>query len=180
MNSRDAAAYDEMMALIVERSAVEAAAAVAAQSSPSPINGSINGQADLDELAPSPVAAKKKRKRGSEDAFVSFILFVSAPSHRIVIYSASIKRTRSASTTSDRPSISKPQQEDTPVPTPKSISMPAPPVPPPKSSASRNRRGGGGRSRPATQAQDGASVDGMEGEFALSLSSEISSFKGQK
>jgi hypothetical protein len=73
MNSRDAAAYDEMMALIVERSAVEAAAANVTQSSPSPVNGSVNGQAEFDD-APSPAAAKKKRKRGSEDAFVSPIL----------------------------------------------------------------------------------------------------------
>jgi hypothetical protein len=36
MNSRDAAAYDEMMALLVEHSAAEAAAAVAAQSPTSP------------------------------------------------------------------------------------------------------------------------------------------------
>lgn len=79
MNSRDAAAYDEMMALIVERSAVEAAAAVAAQSSPSPINGSVNGLGDFDERAASPATAKKKRKRGSEDAFVSFSLVVSVP-----------------------------------------------------------------------------------------------------
>ena len=86
MNSRDAAAYDEMMALIVERSAVEAAAAVTLQS-PSPVNGSVIGQADLDERAPSPATAKKKRKRGSEDAFVSFILVVYAPLTRIVIYS---------------------------------------------------------------------------------------------
>jgi hypothetical protein len=71
MNSRDAAAYDEMMALIVERSAVEAAAANVTQSSPSPINGSVNGQTDFDERAPSPAAMKKKRKRGSEDTFVS-------------------------------------------------------------------------------------------------------------
>jgi len=70
---------------------------------------------------------------------------------------------RSASTTSDRPTMSKPPHEDTPAPTPKSISMPAPPVPPPKSSSSRNRRGGGGRSRPSAQAQDAASVDGDEG-----------------
>jgi len=176
MNSRDAAAYDEMMALIVERSAVEAAAAVVVHS-PSPVNGSVNGQADLDERAPSPSIAKKKRKRGSEDAFVCSISRRICTSHRIVVYSASIKRTRSASTTSDRPVVPKPQQEDTPAPAPKSISMPAPPVPPPKSSASRNRRGGGGRSRPSTQGQDAASVDGMEGELALSLSSEISSLR---
>ena len=93
------------------------------------------------------------------------------------IHSASIKRTRSASTTSDRPALPKPQQEDTPAPTPKSISMPAPPVPPPKTSAPRNRRGGGGRSRPSTQTQDAASVDGMEGELTLSLSSEIGSLR---
>ncbi|KAH9961561.1 hypothetical protein BC827DRAFT_1202858 [Russula dissimulans] len=144
MNSRDAAAYDEMMALLVEHSAAEAAAAVFTQSSPSPINGSVNGLADVDEQVPSPATSKKKRKRGSEDA-------------------ASVKRTRSASTTSDRPAVPKPPPEDTPTPTPKSISMPAPPVPPPKSSATRNRRGGGGRSRPSTQAHDAASMDGEEG-----------------
>ncbi|KAI0245580.1 hypothetical protein BJV78DRAFT_1261820 [Lactifluus subvellereus] len=140
MNSRDAAAYDEMMALLVEHSAAEAAAA---QSPHSPVNGSVNGQADGDEQVPSPITMKKKRKRGSEDA-------------------VSIKRTRSASTTSDRPAIPKAPHEETPAPTPKSISMPAPPVPPPKSSAPRNRRGGGGRSRPSTQAQDAASMDGDE------------------
>lgn len=79
MNSRDAAAYDEIMALIVERSAVEAAAAVVGHSSSSPVNGSVNGQADYDERAPSPATAKKKRKRGSEDAFVTFPLVVSVP-----------------------------------------------------------------------------------------------------
>ncbi|KAH9054310.1 hypothetical protein EDB87DRAFT_1689314 [Lactarius vividus] len=140
--SRDAA-YDEMMALIVEHSAVEAGVATSTQSPPSPINGSVNGQADGDDQLPSPATAKKKRKRASEDA-------------------ASIKRTRSASTTSDRPTLPKPPYEETPAPTPKSISMPAPPVPPPKSSSSRNRRGGGGRSRPSAQAQDTASVDGDE------------------
>ncbi|KAI0279343.1 hypothetical protein BGY98DRAFT_969102 [Russula aff. rugulosa BPL654] len=144
MNSRDAA-YDEleMMALLAD-SAAEVAAGIVVQSSPSPVNGSVNGLADVDEQVPSPAIAKKKRKRGSEDA-------------------ASIKRTRSASTTSDRPAVPKPPNEDTPVATPKSISMPAPPVPPAKSSGSRNRRGGGGRSRPSAQAQDAASVDGDEG-----------------
>jgi hypothetical protein len=81
MNSRDAAAYDEMMALIVERSAVEAAAANATHSSPSPINGSVNGQADFDEQAPSPATIKKKRKRASEDAFVSPTLCCMLASH---------------------------------------------------------------------------------------------------
>jgi hypothetical protein len=74
MNSRDAAAYDEMMALLVEHSAAEAAAAVFTQSSPSPINGSVNGLADVDEQVPSPATSKKKRKRGSEDAFVFLLL----------------------------------------------------------------------------------------------------------
>jgi hypothetical protein len=162
MNSRDAA-YDELMALIVENSVADVAGATSAQSPPSPINGSVNGQADGDEQLPSPATAKKKRKRASEDALVClspFRIFVSPNPDR----SASIKRTRSASTTSDRPTMSKPPHEDTPAPTPKSISMPAPPVPPPKSSSSRNRRGGGGRSRPSAQAQDAASVDGDEGE----------------
>jgi hypothetical protein len=74
MNSRDAA-YDEMemMALLVD-SAAEAAAAGVVQSSPSPINGSVNGLADADEQALSPATAKKKRKRGSEDASVTFTL----------------------------------------------------------------------------------------------------------
>jgi hypothetical protein len=163
MNSRDAA-YDEleMMALLAD-SAAEAATGVTVQSSPSPVNGSINGLADVDEQAPSSAIAKKKRKRGSEDAFVTLILGLLA-SQFIAICSASIKRTRSASTTSDRPALPKPTNEDTPVATPKSISMPAPPIPPAKSSGSRNRRGGGGRSRPSAQAQDAASVDGDEGE----------------
>ena len=75
MNSRDAA-YDEleMMALLVD-TAAEAAAAVAVQSSPSPLNGSVNGLADVDEQAPSPATVKKKRKRGSEDASVTFTSF---------------------------------------------------------------------------------------------------------
>lgn len=73
MNSRDAA-YDEleMMALLAD-SAAEAAAGVAVQSSPSPVNGSVNGLADVDEQ-PCPATAKKKRKRGSEDAFVTLNL----------------------------------------------------------------------------------------------------------
>ena len=69
MNSRDAA-YDEMMALIVENSVAEAAGPTSAQSPPSPINGSVNGQADGDEQLPSPATSKKKRKRTSEDASV--------------------------------------------------------------------------------------------------------------
>src|SRR5712671_1765395 len=73
MNSRDAA-YDELMVLLVEHSAAEAAAAVVTQSSPSPINGSVNRLADTDEQVPSPATSKKKRKRGSEDAFVSLTI----------------------------------------------------------------------------------------------------------
>ena len=74
MNSRDAA-YDEleMMALLVDSTA-EASATVVVQSSPSPVNGSVNGLADIDEQAPSSATVKKKRKRGSEDAFVTFTL----------------------------------------------------------------------------------------------------------
>jgi len=77
MNSRDAA-YDEMemMALLAD-SAAEAAAGVM-QSSPSPVNGSVNGLGDVDEQAPSPAIAKKKRKRGSEDAFVTLTLVLLA------------------------------------------------------------------------------------------------------
>ncbi|KAI0267116.1 hypothetical protein BC834DRAFT_1026622 [Gloeopeniophorella convolvens] len=144
MNSRDAAYDLEMMARAVETSTAEATVSTT-QPPQSPINGSVNGQADGDEQATSPVIGKKKRKRASEDA-------------------VSTKRTRSASTTSDRPVAPKPPREETPAaPTPKSISMPAPPVPPPKPTpAPRNRRGGGGRSRPAAQAQDAASVDGDE------------------
>jgi hypothetical protein len=166
MNSRDAAAYDEMMALLVEHTAAEAAAVGSVQSPASPVNGSVNGVADGDEQAPSPVTAKKKRKRGSEDASVGLtFIHLDWVADLFAICSVSIKRTRSASTTSDHPAIPKAPHEETPAPTPKSISMPAPPVPPPKTSASRNRRGGGGRSRPSTQAQDAASIDGDEGEL---------------
>lgn len=69
MNSRDAA-YDEMMALIVEKGVTEVGVASSAQSPTSPINGSVNGQVDGDEQIPSPGTAKKKRKRASEDALV--------------------------------------------------------------------------------------------------------------
>jgi hypothetical protein len=77
MNSRDAA-YDEMemMALLAD-SAAEAAAG--AQSSPSPVNGSVNGLADVDEQAPGPATAKRKRKRGSEDAFVTLTVVLFPP-----------------------------------------------------------------------------------------------------
>ena len=77
MNSRDAA-YDEleMMALLVDSTAE--ASAVVMQSSPSPVNGSVNGLADIDEQAPSSATVKKKRKRGSEDAFVTFTLVLLA------------------------------------------------------------------------------------------------------
>ncbi len=78
MNSRDAA-YDEMemMALLAD-SAAEAAAGIAVQSSSSPVNGSVNGLADVDEQVPSPATTKKKRKRGSEDAFVTLTLVLLA------------------------------------------------------------------------------------------------------
>ena len=79
MNSRDAAAYGEMMALLVDHSATEMVAAGDAESPPSPANGSVNGLGDGDEQVSSPVTAKKKRKRGSEDASVgvtSFVLWI--------------------------------------------------------------------------------------------------------
>jgi hypothetical protein len=69
MNSRDAA-YDELMALTVETSAAGGAMASSAQSPPGTLNGSVNEQVDGDEQIPSPATAKKKRKRGSEDALV--------------------------------------------------------------------------------------------------------------
>ncbi len=79
MNSRDAA-YDEMemMALLAD-SAAEAAAGAVVQSSPSPVNGSVNGLADVDEQAPGSATAKKKRKRGSEDAFVTLTVVLFPP-----------------------------------------------------------------------------------------------------
>jgi hypothetical protein len=59
MNSCDAACDEmEMMALPADSTA-EAASAVAVQS-PSPINGSVNGLADVDAQAPSSATAKKK------------------------------------------------------------------------------------------------------------------------
>ena len=48
----------------------EAVRATSAQSPPSPINRSINGQADSDEQLPSPATSKKKQKRTSEDTLV--------------------------------------------------------------------------------------------------------------
>ena len=83
MNSRDAAYDDAMMALIVENSAAEAAGVTSAQSPPSPINGSVNGQADGDEQLPSPATAKRKRKRASEDASVCLSPISYFVTHRI-------------------------------------------------------------------------------------------------
>ena len=65
------------MALLAD-SAAEAAAGIAVQSSSSPVNGSVNGLADVDEQVPSPATTKKKRKRGSEDAFVTLTLVLLA------------------------------------------------------------------------------------------------------
>jgi hypothetical protein len=69
-------AYDglEMMALIRVMGSTAEASAVVMQS-PSPVNGTVNGLADIDEQAPSSATVKKLRKRGSEDAFVTLLSF---------------------------------------------------------------------------------------------------------
>lgn len=76
------------------------------------------------------------------------------------IYSVSTKRTRSASTTSDRPSLANLNngRDVTPVVTPKTPVTATAPV---KANNSRNKRNASRKGQ--AQAQDVASVDGEEG-----------------
>ena len=61
----------------------EVVRATSAQSPPSPINRSINGQADGDEQLPSPATSKKKWKRTSEDTLVCLSLISYFVTHQI-------------------------------------------------------------------------------------------------
>ncbi|KAJ7770201.1 hypothetical protein DFH07DRAFT_806067 [Mycena maculata] len=111
MNSRDAA-FDENLKEILETTAAEAGATHEPGSSPI-LNG--NGHPELDEDGePGPTLNRKKRKRIEEDAPVK-------------------KRTRSASSASDRRLPSAIPRDESPPPAPK-------PGPPPK--AAGRRRGG--------------------------------------
>ncbi|KAA1473912.1 hypothetical protein DENSPDRAFT_840451 [Dentipellis sp. KUC8613] len=136
MNSRDAAYDETLMKEIMEATAAEA---TAANKAPSSVNGSVNGHGDVEEQAEAGTNSRRKRKRLEDDA-------------------ASVKRTRSASTTSDRPLPVNATREETPASVVAAKVTTTMPAPPPKTS--RNRRGGGRKS--AAQAQDLASVDGDE------------------
>ncbi|KAI0358572.1 hypothetical protein OH77DRAFT_1193801 [Trametes cingulata] len=141
MNSRDAA-YEESVQALIEATKSEAAnfdlpprTPVSAVS----VNGSLNGQPNPEHESESLTNPKKKRKRSDDDA-------------------ASVKRTRSASITSDRPPPSVLARDPTPQSTAKT------PAPPPATAAAsrtanaRNKRNAARK----TQAQDIASVDGEE------------------
>ena len=80
--------------------------------------------------------------------------------------SASVKRTRSASVTSDRPPPSVLARDETPLSTTKGPAGPPPVSTAARTTNARNKRGGGRKS----QAQDLASVDGDEGQ---SMKSEM-------
>ncbi|KAI9067292.1 hypothetical protein FKP32DRAFT_270410 [Trametes sanguinea] len=142
MNSRDAA-YEESVQALIEATKTEAAnfdlpprTPVSAVS----VNGSLNGNGHLDQDAESVTNPKRKRKRTDEDA-------------------ASVKRTRSASITSDRPPPSALARDATPHSTAKT------PVPAPSSTSGASRTANARNKRNASrknQAQDLASVDGDE------------------
>ena len=152
MNSRDAA-YDESLKEIMEATAAEAAALN--QSSAS-LNGSVNGHVE-DEQPAVAVNGRKKRKRGEDDASVPVIFLFSCHSTNIRVRSESVKRIRSASTTSDQPRTMAAAREEIPASAPSKSAMPAPPA---KASSSRNRRGG---RKSAVQAQDAGLAEGEEG-----------------
>ncbi|KAI0047757.1 hypothetical protein FA95DRAFT_1190226 [Auriscalpium vulgare] len=137
MNSRDAA-YDEKLQEAILMSAAEA---VAGDQPPPSVGGSTTGHPENDEQTEGVPNGRKKRKRPSDDA-------------------ASVKRTRSASTTSDRPAAPT-AREETPAATPAPPAKTSMPAPAPKTSTARNRRGGGGR-KAAALVQELASADGEE------------------
>ncbi|RDX54850.1 hypothetical protein OH76DRAFT_844616 [Lentinus brumalis] len=145
MNSRDAAYDEEKFQALIELSKADYGVQVEYDLLPrTPISavsghgGGLNGLADLENDTEPPANPKKKRKRTDDDA-------------------ASMKRTRSASVTSDRPPPSVLARDITPLNVPK-----GPPGPPSTASTVRTgnprKRTGGRKSQP----QDVASVDGDE------------------
>jgi len=150
----------EMMALLAD-SAAEAAAGVGVQSSPVPSMKHQWLQTLTSKHLARPLPRKAKAGFGRR-VCPPYPRFVSI-SQFIAVCSASIKRTRSASTTSDRPALPKPSNEDTPVATPSPSQCPRPQCLRRRVAVAQSTWGGG-RSRPSAQAQDAASVDGDEGE----------------
>ncbi|EIW62668.1 uncharacterized protein TRAVEDRAFT_34052 [Trametes versicolor FP-101664 SS1] len=141
MNSRDAA-YEESVQALIEATKSEAGifdllprTPVSAVS----VNGSTNGHPHPDHDTESVTNPKKKRKRTDDDA-------------------ASVKRTRSASITSDRPPLSALPRDPTPQSAPKIPPPPAPTAGAARTANARNKRNASRKS----QAQDIASVDGDE------------------
>ncbi|KAI0709567.1 hypothetical protein C8T65DRAFT_649163 [Cerioporus squamosus] len=145
MNSRDAAYDEEKYQALIEASKADYGVKLDYDLPPrTPISavsahgGGLNGHIDPENDTDPPANAKKKRKRTDDDA-------------------ASMKRTRSASITSDRPPPSVLARDITPLNVPK-----GPPGPPSTASTVRTtnpRKRTGGRK---SQAQDVASVDGDE------------------
>ncbi|KAI0745154.1 hypothetical protein C8Q76DRAFT_702806 [Earliella scabrosa] len=138
MNSRDAAYDEEKYQALIEPTKADYELPPRTPVSAVSAGGGLNGHADLENEIELP-NPKKKRKRTDDDA-------------------ASVKRTRSASITSDRPPPSVLARDMTP------LSVAKGPAGPPSTSSTvrttnaRNKRNGGRKS----QAQDLASVDGDE------------------
>ncbi|KAI0929915.1 hypothetical protein AcV5_006754 [Taiwanofungus camphoratus] len=118
MNSRDAA-YEESFQALIEATAAEAAAHEAASTTPTNgTNGDTNGRVEAEQEAEVAPNSRKKRKRSDDDAVAT-------------------KRTRSASTASDRPIVANPRDA-----TPLNGNVKPTPAPPSttKSTMARNRR----------------------------------------
>jgi len=131
MNSRDAA-YDERMV----KALIEATAAEAATAPPqTPVNANDEPDEESEAVLPNNT---RKRKRTDDD-------------------SVSMKRTRSASATSDRPIMSTVSRED-PVSATGSKATPTPSVPPPAPKP-RQKRGGGRKSVQVAESVASVEID---------------------
>ncbi|TBU42935.1 hypothetical protein BD309DRAFT_865266 [Dichomitus squalens] len=139
MNSRDAAYDEETLQALIDLPKTEYDLPPRTPISAVSANGGLNGHAEPEHEIEMQVNHKKKRKRSDDDA-------------------ASVKRTRSASVTSDRPPPSVLARDATPLSVSKGPAGPSSGAPAPRAPNGRNKRAGGRKG----QGQDVASVDGEE------------------
>ena len=148
MNSRD---FDESLKEVMEATAAEAAG-----KDPVPTHSRDEPVANDGEHEEVPANGKKKRKRGEDDPYVFHLLALAQSLNFLVLFRVPTKkRTRSASTTSDRPASAHPRDE-TPVST---TARPTSQAPAPAKGGGRNKRGG----RKAAVPEAVVTADGEEG-----------------
>jgi hypothetical protein len=148
MNSRD---FDESLKEVMEATAAEAAG-----KDPVPTHSRDEPVANEGEHEEVQANGKKKRKRGEDDPYVSHRAALAQTLTSLAFLRAPTKkRTRSASTTSDRPASAHPRDE-TPVST---TARPTSQAPVPAKGGARNKRGG----RKAAVPEAVVTADGEEG-----------------